>query len=307
MKKTLAILAVLLAAQAYAGTAWVNVAERKVNWYQHPQIVQVEGRTVSLAPTLTPSSLAYLAAAGWTAIEYDCHPTDAVLDYDAVPPIRCMTPAELEAREAARLEAEAQAEALRGPAPEVFVPMLDSDGELVGTARIVVIEGSLAVVASTNSASPQKTWAEQKNQILAQLDSVAESRASAAAARIAVKQTVLAGELPEEDLAQIVDLWPAWSAGVSHAVDEIVRHEGSLYKVVQAHTSQPDWPPPDVPSLFAEITPPGLIAEWVQPTGAHDTYSLGDLVTHVGQTWESTVDNNSWEPGVYGWKIEPGE
>lgn len=217
--------------------------------------------------------------------------------------IVAMADQELDAREAARLEAEAQAEALRGPAPEVFVPMLDSDGETVGTARIVVIEGSLAVLASTNSASPQRTWAEQKDQILSQLDSVAESRASAAAARIAVKQTVLAGELPEEDLAQIVDLWPAWSAGVSYAVDEIVRHEGSLYKVVQAHTSQADWPPPDVPSLFAEITPPGLIAEWVQPTGAHDAYSLGDLVTHVGQVWESTADNNVWEPGVYGWEV----
>ena len=112
---------------------------------------------------------------------------------------------------------------------------------------------------------------------------------------------MLAGELPEEDLAQIVDLWPAWAAGVSYAVDEIVRHGGSLYKVVQAHTSQADWTPDVVPALFAEIAPPGLIAEWVQPTGAQDTYSLGDLVTHVGQVWESTVDNNSWEPGVYGW------
>ena len=112
---------------------------------------------------------------------------------------------------------------------------------------------------------------------------------------------MLAGELPEEDLAQIVDLWPAWAAGVSYAVDEIVRHEGSLYKVVQAHTSQSDWAPPDVPSLFAKITPPGLIAEWVQPTGAQDTYSLGDVVTHGGQVWESIVDNNAWEPGVYGW------
>jgi len=159
----------------------------------------------------------------------------------------------------------------------------------------------LSVLASTNSASPQKPWAEQKDQILAQLGIVAESRASAAAARIAVKQTVLAGDLPEEDLAQIVDLWPAWSAGVSYAVDEIVRHEGSLYKVVQAHTSQPDWTPDAVPALFAAISPPGIIAEWVQPTGAHDTYAAGDRVTHKDSVWESTVDNNSWEPGVYGW------
>jgi hypothetical protein len=198
-------------------------------------------------------------------------------------------------------DVEAEAEALRGPAPEVFVPMLNSDGEPVGTARIVVIEGSLSVLASTNSASPQKPWAEQKDQILSQLGGIAESKATAAAARLAIKQTVLAGDLAEEDLGQIVDLWPAWAAGVSYAVDEIVRHEGSLYKVVQAHTSQSDWAPPDVPALFAKIIPPGLIAEWVQPTGAQDTYSLGDLVTHVGKTWESTVDNNSWEPGVYGW------
>ena len=196
------------------------------------------------------------------------------------------------------------AAALRGPAPEVFVPMLNSDGEPVGTARIVVIEGSLAVVASTNSASPQKPWAEQKDQILSQLGGIAESKATAAAARLAIKQTVLAGVLAEEDLGQIVDLWPAWAAGVSYAIDEIVRHEGSLYKAVQAHTSQADWAPPDVPSLFAEITPPGLIAEWVQPTGGHDAYQTGDMVTHNGHTWVSTVDANVWEPGVYGWTQE---
>lgn len=237
--------------------------------------------------------------------------TNGKVTYNATPAMcaaagwRYATQAEIDAKAAAEAAAQAEAEALRGPAPEVFVPMLNSDGEPVGTARLVVIEGSLAVVASTNSASPQKPWAEQKDQILSQLGGIAESKATAAAARLAIKQTVLAGVLAEEDLGQIVDLWPAWAAGVSYALDELVKHDGSLYKVVQAHTSQSDWAPPDVPALFAEITPPGLIAEWVQPTGAHDTYSLGDLVTHVGKTWESTVDNNSWEPGVYGWvKVE---
>jgi C-terminal processing protease CtpA/Prc len=28
---------------------------------------------------------------------------------------------------------------------------------------------------------------------------------------------------------------------------------------------------------------------------------IGDKVTHNGKVWESIVDNNSWEPGVYGW------
>lgn len=29
----------------------------------------------------------------------------------------------------------------------------------------------------------------------------------------------------------------------------------------------------------------------------------GDKVTHNGVTYISTIDNNIWEPGVYGWEI----
>ncbi len=37
---------------------------------------------------------------------------------------------------------------------------------------------------------------------------------------------------------------------------------------------------------------------WVQPTGAHDAYGVGDQVTHQGKTWTSTVAANVWEPGT---------
>ncbi len=111
MKKTIAILAVLLAASAYAETAWVNVGLRKINKFQHPQVVVVEGRTVSLPAVLTDSALAYLAAAGWVAYDYDCAAADTILDYDAVPPFRCMTAQELADREAARAAEQAEAEA----------------------------------------------------------------------------------------------------------------------------------------------------------------------------------------------------
>lgn len=43
---------------------------------------------------------------------------------------------------------------------------------------------------------------------------------------------------------------------------------------------------------------------WVQPTGAHDAYEAGAVVTHNGQTWVSDVDANTWEPGVYGWTAQ---
>lgn len=46
-------------------------------------------------------------------------------------------------------------------------------------------------------------------------------------------------------------------------------------------------------------------AEFVQPTGAHDAYNLGDRVTYGGRIYESIINGNVWSPDVYpdGWKI----
>lgn len=43
------------------------------------------------------------------------------------------------------------------------------------------------------------------------------------------------------------------------------------------------------------------IPEWEQP-GSTNPYAKGDKVMHNGKTWQSTTDNNVWEPGVYGWE-----
>ena len=43
-----------------------------------------------------------------------------------------------------------------------------------------------------------------------------------------------------------------------------------------------------------------LIPEWEQPSSVNP-YMKGDKVTHNGKTWESSIDNNVWEPSVYGW------
>lgn len=42
---------------------------------------------------------------------------------------------------------------------------------------------------------------------------------------------------------------------------------------------------------------------WRQPTGAHDAYPLGAIVSHDDEDWESTIAANVWEPGVSGWKL----
>ena len=41
--------------------------------------------------------------------------------------------------------------------------------------------------------------------------------------------------------------------------------------------------------------------QWEQPTHAGDAYVKGDVVTHDGVQWVSTVTPNTWEPGVSGW------
>ena len=58
------------------------------------------------------------------------------------------------------------------------------------------------------------------------------------------------------------------------------------------------WQPP---VGWREIVSEGYPA-WVQPTGAHDAYKLGDRVTYNGANWENTGSAaNVWAPGVFGW------
>lgn len=75
-----------------------------------------------------------------------------------------------------------------------------------------------------------------------------------------------------------------------------------IYKCVQDHTSQAEWTPDTASSLWAGTSDPAEEwPAWSQPVGAHDAYSSGAKVSHNGKHWISSVDNNVWEPGVYGW------
>lgn len=53
-----------------------------------------------------------------------------------------------------------------------------------------------------------------------------------------------------------------------------------------------------------EQTPTTNITDFVQPTGAHDAYQIGDKVRYNGQIYESLINGNVWAPDVYpaGWK-----
>ena len=66
-------------------------------------------------------------------------------------------------------------------------------------------------------------------------------------------------------------------------------------------------------SGWREVTPesedgtPAAPPEWVQPTGGHDAYKTGDLVTWQGQAYRSNRDGNVWSPSALpsGWDLVP--
>ena len=112
--------------------------------------------------------------------------------------------------------------------------------------------------------------------------------------------------LTDEDALGGMELFPAWAADTSYALNARVRYGEKLYKCVQAHTSQIGWEPPNVPALWTEVAKPGEIPVWKQPTGAQDVYNTGDRVWYPERNttmYESIIDNNSWAPDVYGWKV----
>lgn len=112
--------------------------------------------------------------------------------------------------------------------------------------------------------------------------------------------------LPEERMLEVPTVFPLWEAGVSYTAGDVLSHgensigDPQLYKVIQGHTSQLDWPPDEVSSLYA---PMGLWHDgtplWAQPSGAHDAYNTEDVVVYEGSKYKSLIDGNVWRPDLH--------
>ena len=116
-----------------------------------------------------------------------------------------------------------------------------------------------------------------------------------------------AAALTDEQALKAAAIYPAWSAEDTYDAGERVRFGGALYKCLQGHTAQADWTPTAAPSLWTKVltSETGEPLPWEQPDSTNP-YMKGDKVTHGGKTWVSTLDNNVWEPGVYGWEETGG-
>ena len=105
------------------------------------------------------------------------------------------------------------------------------------------------------------------------------------------------GSLTDEERGELVELAqsnadPARSYAplqeqINQAFDRIKALEGRMAKLEAGEEPEPEeWP------------------EWVQPTGAHDAYGMGDKVTYNGKHYVSKIAGNVWSPDAYpqGWE-----
>lgn len=111
----------------------------------------------------------------------------------------------------------------------------------------------------------------------------------------------MSAELTDADALDVPELFPKWTLK-EYAVGDRVRYGDTLYKCLQAHTAQTDWTPDVAVSLWVRVDDQSIeFPEWRQPVGATDAYQKNDKCSHNSKRWISSVDNNVWEPGVFGW------
>ena len=184
--------------------------------------------------------------------------------------------------------------------------VVDDTGEVVGTARVLVSTDGVPVVVS-DSASPVVPI---EDQIAAFLQRLPAERA-----RTRALQRSLAASIPTnavlEDIEDLAAAFPRWEDNVGRQVHpgEFYTYDGTdVYRVVQGHVTQADWSPPLAPALFLHLPPagPSGCPPFVQPTGAHDAYAIGDCVEFEGANYVSLIDANTYSPSAYpaGWELQ---
>lgn len=111
------------------------------------------------------------------------------------------------------------------------------------------------------------------------------------------------GTLDDITISEHPGMFPVWDEKWTGKAGTILRDGDSLYRSIHDITNvAQNTKPSETPSMWTLVADPREeYPEWVQPIGAHDAYSINDKASHDNKKWVSTVDNNVWQPGVYGW------
>ena len=90
-----------------------------------------------------------------------------------------------------------------------------------------------------------------------------------------------ASTMEDNDVIGIAAILPIWKEG-AYTAESVVQYEGQPWRCLQAHdsTGNPDWKPGVAPSLWGayHATTMDRALPWTAPTGAHDTYNIGEYM-----------------------------
>lgn len=99
----------------------------------------------------------------------------------------------------------------------------------------------------------------------------------------------------DEELLSMSAATPEWKPGLSLAVGDAVMYGGSMFVVVQAHTTQAGWEPGTATqALYRRVQPEGS-TEWQPDTD----YATGAECTYEGSTYtclQGHTSQTGWEP-----------
>lgn len=132
--------------------------------------------------------------------------------------------------------------------------------------------------------------------------------------KTAFETLVLSKDLSKEQKENILNQYKPYQIGKTYKENEKFTYKNKVYEVIQEHTSQTTWLPDSTPALYKEYldvkiqnqdgSTTEVVAEFKQPTGAHDAYNKGDKVLFNGKIYKSKIDANTFSPDQFadGWE-----
>lgn len=128
---------------------------------------------------------------------------------------------------------------------------------------------------------------------------------------------IAADHMTATEAVPCAELYPTWATGTAYAVGDIVTYGADLYVVRQAHTSQPDWTPPQVLALYRVYRANAdTLLDWIQSESVqvgwqriYDGAEYECLQAHVTQAdwtppavpalWQAVVAPSAeWQAGA---------
>ena len=105
-----------------------------------------------------------------------------------------------------------------------------------------IVEMTADEIAEMQDASARAEAAEKKRPLT-----------EAEVSRMLISAQINTLDVDDAMACRMREFYPEWKSGVALSVGHKLQYGGRLYRVIQAHTSQDDWTPDAVASLFERI------------------------------------------------------